>query len=295
MGSPSALVQQLLAWRAQALQAAQAAGIPPREVELLLRERLGWGSLERLLGRPPTLQGDPLAEVEELWRRRLTERIPLQYLLGRVEWAGLSLRVTPAVLIPRPETELLVEQASLWLQSNLLPPGSPFADLGTGSGAIAIALAQGHPQLQLLAVDVSPEALAVAAANVADYHLQERVKLLQGSWFAPLDPWRGRLRGLVSNPPYIPTGELAYLMPEVRLHEPRQALDGGEDGLVHLRLLIQKAPDYLAPNSFWAVEVMQGQAPWVAEQLQARGGYQQIQVHRDLAGIERVVSAHFVG
>jgi len=288
-------VQQLLAWRAQALQAAQAAGIPPQEVELLLRERLGWGSLERLLGRPPTLQGDPLAEVEELWRRRLTERIPLQYLLGRVEWAGLSLRVTPAVLIPRPETELLVEQASLWLQSNLLPPGSPFADLGTGSGAIAIALAQGHPQLQLLAVDVSPEALAVAAANVADYHLQERVKLLQGSWFAPLDPWRGRLRGLVSNPPYIPTGELAYLMPEVRLHEPRQALDGGEDGLVHLRLLIQKAPDYLAPNSFWAVEVMQGQAPWVAEQLQARGGYQQIQVHRDLAGIERVVSAHFVG
>jgi release factor glutamine methyltransferase len=295
MGSPSALVQQLLAWRAQALQAAQAAGIPPQEVELLLRERLGWGSLERLLGRPPTLQGDPLAEVEELWRRRLTERIPLQYLLGRVERAGLSLRVTPAVLIPRPETELLVEQASLWLQSNLLPPGSPFADLGTGSGAIAIALAQGHPQLQLLAVDVSPEALAVAAANVADYHLQERVKLLQGSWFAPLDPWRGRLRGLVSNPPYIPTGELAYLMPEVRLHEPRQALDGGEDGLVHLRLLIQKAPDYLAPNSFWAVEVMQGQAPWVAEQLQARGGYQQIQVHRDLAGIERVVSAHFVG
>ncbi len=295
MGSPSALVQQLLAWRAQALQAAQAAGIPPQEVELLLRERLGWGSLERLLGRPPTLQGDPLAEVEELWRRRLTERIPLQYLLGGVEWAGLSLRVTPAVLIPRPETELLVEQASLWLQSNLLPPGSPFADLGTGSGAIAIALAQGHPQLQLLAVDVSPEALAVAAANVADYHLQERVKLLQGSWFAPLDPWRGRLRGLVSNPPYIPTGELAYLMPEVRLHEPRQALDGGEDGLVHLRLLIQKAPDYLAPNSFWAVEVMQGQAPWVAEQLQARGGYQQIQVHRDLAGIERVVSAHFVG
>ncbi|MFS8910272.1 peptide chain release factor N(5)-glutamine methyltransferase [Synechococcus sp. H60.3] len=293
MGSP--LVQQLLAWRAQALRAAQAAGISPQEVELLLRERLGWGSLERLLGRPPTVQGDPLAEVEELWRRRLTERIPLQYLLGRVEWAGLSLRVTPAVLIPRPETELLVEQASLWLRSNPLPPGSLFADLGTGSGAIVIALAQGHPQLQLLAVDVSPEALAVAAANVADYHLQERVKLLQGSWFAPLDPWRGRLRGLVSNPPYIPTGELAYLMPEVRLHEPRQALDGGEDGLVHLRLLIQKAPDYLAPNSFWAVEVMQGQAPWVVEQLQARGGYQQIQVHKDLAGIERVVSAHFVG
>ncbi len=295
MESSSALVQQLLAWRAQARQAAEAAGISPQEVELLLRERLGWDPLERLLGRPPTVQGDPLAEVEELWRRRLTERIPLQYLLGRVEWAGLSLRVTPAVLIPRPETELLVEQASLWLQSNPLPPGSPFADLGTGSGAIAIALAQGHPQLQLLAVDVSPEALAVAAANVADYHLQERVQLLQGSWFAPLDPWRGRLRGLVSNPPYIPTGELAYLMPEVRLHEPRQALDGGEDGLVHLRLLIQKAPDYLAPNSFWAVEVMQGQAPWVVEQLQARGGYQQIQVHRDLAGIERVVSAHFVG
>jgi len=84
-------------------------------------------------------------------------------------------------------------------------------------------------------------------------------------------------------------------MPEVRLHEPREALDGGEDGLVHLRVLIEGAPDYLAPNSFWAVEVMQGQAPWVAEQLRAKGCYQQIQVHRDLAGIERVVSACFVG
>ncbi|MFS8796117.1 peptide chain release factor N(5)-glutamine methyltransferase [Synechococcus sp. R70.1] len=294
-GSRSALVEELLAWRAQALQAARAAGISPQEVDLLLREHLGWGPLERLLGRPPVGKGDPLAEVEALWRRRLEERIPLQYLLGKVEWAGLSLQVTPAVLIPRPETELLVEQASLWLQANPLPPGSPFADLGTGSGAIAIALAHRHPQLQLLAVDVSPAALAVAAANVTDHGLQERVHLLEGSWFTPLDPWRGRLRGLVSNPPYIPRRELDHLMPEVRLHEPREALDGGEDGLVHLRVLIEGAPDYLAPNSFWAVEVMQGQAPWVAEQLRAQGCYQQIQVHRDLAGVERVVSACFVG
>ena len=290
-----AQVQQLLAWRAQARQEAQAAGISPQEVDLLLKERLGWGPLERLLGRPLLGKEDPVAEVEVLWRRRLEERIPLQYLLGKVEWAGLSLRVTPAVLIPRPETELLVEQASLWLQANPLPPGSLFADLGTGSGAIAIALAHKHPQLQLLAVDVSPAALAVAAANLAEHGLQERVQLLEGSWFAPLDPWRGRLRGLVSNPPYIPTGELEHLMPEVRLHEPRQALDGGEDGLTHLRLLVQTAPAYLAPHSFWAVEVMQGQAPWVAEQLRAQGCYQQIQVHRDLAGIERVVSACFVG
>jgi release factor glutamine methyltransferase len=294
MGSPSALVKRLTEWRAQALRAAKAAGIPAEEVEILLRERLGWGPLERLMGRAPAGEGDPLEEVQALWRQRVEERIPLQYLLGKVEWAGLSLRVTPAVLIPRPETELLVEQASLWLQANPLPPGSCFADLGTGSGAIAIALAHQHPQLRLLAVDSSPEALAIAADNVAAHHLQERVKLLLGSWFVPLDPWRGQLRGLVSNPPYIPSAELASLMPEVRLHEPRQALDGGEDGLAHLRLLIQAAPDYLAPNSFWAVEVMRGQAPWVAEQLQARGCYRQIQVHRDLAGIERVVSAHFV-
>ncbi|MGY2978018.1 peptide chain release factor N(5)-glutamine methyltransferase [Thermostichus sp. OS-CIW-31] len=295
MGSPSALVKRLTEWRAQALRAAKAAGIPAEEVEILLRERLGWGPLERLMGRAPAGEGDPLEEVQTLWRQRVEERIPLQYLLGKVEWAGLSLRVTPAVLIPRPETELLVEQASLWLQANPLPPGSCFADLGTGSGAIAIALAHQHPQLRLLAVDSSPEALAVAADNVAAHHLQEQVKLLLGSWFVPLDPWRGRLRGLVSNPPYIPSAELASLMPEVRLHEPRQALDGGEDGLAHLRLLIQAAPDYLAPNSFWAVEVMRGQAPWVAEQLRDRGCYRQIQVHRDLAGVERVVSAHFVG
>ncbi len=297
MGSLSepSLVKRLLEWRIQALNTAKTAGIPIEEVEILLKERLGWGPLQRLMGQAPTQGGDPLGDVQALWQRRVEERIPLQYLLGKVEWAGLSLQVTPAVLIPRPETELLVEQASLWLQANPLPQGSYFADLGTGSGAIAIALAHQHPQLQLLAVDASPQALAVAAANIAAHHLQDRVKLLQGSWFAPLDPWRGQLRGLLSNPPYIPSSELPNLMPEVRLHEPRQALDGGEDGLVYLQLLIQVAKDYLAPNSFWAVEVMQGQAPWVAQQLQDMGCYQQIQIHRDLAGIERVVSAQLAG
>ncbi len=297
MGSLSepSLVKQLLEWRVQALNTAKTAEIPTEEVEILLKERLEWGPLQRLMGRAPAGDGDPLGDVQALWQRRVEERIPLQYLLGKVEWAGLGLQVTPAVLIPRPETELLVEQASLWLQANPLPQGSYFADLGTGSGAIAIALAHQHPQLQLLAVDSSPQALAVAAANIAAHHLQDRVELLQGSWFAPLDPWRGQLRGLLSNPPYIPSSELPNLMPEVRLHEPWQALDGGEDGLVYLQLLVQAAPDYLAPNSFWAVEVMQGQAPWVAERLQDMGCYQQIQIHRDLAGIERVVSAQLAG
>ncbi|MEN9223875.1 MAG: peptide chain release factor N(5)-glutamine methyltransferase [Thermostichus sp. HHBFW_bins_43] len=306
MGSLSepARVKRLLEWRAQALAMAKAAGIPAEEVEILLKDKLGWGPLQRLMGRAPRDEleelapgqdGDPLQAVQALWRRRLEERIPLQYLLGKVEWAGLELQVTPAVLIPRPETELLLEQATLWLQAHPVPQGSYFADLGTGSGALAVALAHSHPQVQLLAVDLSPQALAVAAANVATHHLQERVKLLQGSWFEPLVPWRGQIRGLLSNPPYIPSAELPHLMPEVRLHEPRLALDGGEDGLACLRLLIREAPDYLAPNSLWAVEVMQGQAPWVAEQLQVMGCYQQIHVHRDLAGIERVVSAQFTG
>ncbi|MEN9220900.1 MAG: peptide chain release factor N(5)-glutamine methyltransferase [Thermostichus sp. BF3_bins_97] len=305
MGSLSepARVKRLLEWRAQALAMAKAAGIPAEEVEILLRDKLGWGPLQRLMGRAPVgklgqtpgWDGDPLEEVQALWRRRLEERIPLQYLLGKVEWAGLELQVTPAVLIPRPETELLLEQATLWLQAHPVPQGSHFVDLGTGSGALAIALAHQHPQVQLLAVDASPQALAVAAANVAAHHLQHRVKLLQGSWFAPLDPWREQIRGLLSNPPYIPSSELPNLMPEVRLHEPWLALDGGADGLGCLRLLIQEAPHYLAPNSFWAVEVMQGQAPWVAEQLLAMGCYQQIHIHLDLAGIERVVSAQFTG
>ncbi|MFQ3612727.1 MAG: peptide chain release factor N(5)-glutamine methyltransferase [Cyanobacteriota bacterium] len=296
-------VARLEQWRLQAMATAQAAGIPCEEVDFLLREKLGWGPLQRLMGWDPVgwlgardreRNSDPIEEVQALWQRRLEERIPLQYLLGQVEWAGLSLQVTPAVLIPRPETELVVEQASVWLQANPLPKGSCFADLGTGSGAIAIALARQHPDLQLLAVDSSPEALAVAAANVAAHALEERVQLRLGSWFVPLDPWRGQLRGLLSNPPYIPSGEIPNLMPEVGWHEPRQALDGGPDGLEALRLLIQVAPEYLAPNSFWAVEVMQGQAPWVVEQLQALGCYQQIQVHTDLAGIGRVVSAHFM-
>ncbi|MGQ9837653.1 MAG: peptide chain release factor N(5)-glutamine methyltransferase [Cyanobacteriota bacterium] len=301
---PQGLVTRLQQWRLQAIGTAKAAGIPKEEVDILLWEKLGWGPLQRLMEREPAdwleawdrdRNSDPLEEVQALWQRRLEERIPLQYLLGQVEWAGLSLQVTPAVLIPRPETELLVEQACLWLQANPLPKGSCFVDLGTGSGAIAIALARQYPDLQLLAVDSSPEALAVAAANVAAHALEERVQLQLGSWFIPLDPWRGQLRGMLSNPPYIPSDEISNLMPEVSWHEPRQALDGGPDGLQALRLLIQVAPEYLAPNSFWAVEVMQGQAPWVVEQLQALGCYQQIQVHADLAGIERVVSAQFMG
>ncbi|MEN9202279.1 MAG: peptide chain release factor N(5)-glutamine methyltransferase [Thermostichus sp. DG_1_6_bins_120] len=297
------MVTQLEQWRLQAISAAQAAGIPSEEVDILLREKLGWGPLQRLMGREPVARSrdweregnsDPWQEVQALWQRRLEERIPLQYLLGHVEWAGLHLQVTPAVLIPRPETELLVEQASAWLQANPVPQGSCVADLGTGSGAIAIALAHRHPNLQLLAVDSSPEALTVAASNVAAHGLEARVQLLQGSWFTPLQPWRGQLRGLVSNPPYIPSGEIAHLMPEVSWHEPRQALDGGPDGLDALRLLIRIAPEYLAEEAFWAVEVMQGQAPWVVEQLQALGCYRQIQVHLDLAGIERVITARFM-
>jgi release factor glutamine methyltransferase len=149
-----------------------------------------------------------------------------------------------------------------------------------------------------VAVDCSTEALAIAHRN-AQTHLpdfdpttsQSRLSLRQGSWFAPLDPERGQLTGLVANPPYIPRAEVAALQPEVTDHEPHLALDGGLDGLDALRHLVTVAPDYLRSGGVWLVELMAGQAPSVAQLLHDRGAYQGVEILRDWAGIERFVLA----
>ncbi len=185
-------------------------------------------------------------------------------------------------MIPRPETELIVEIVAA---TGLL--AGVWADLGTGSGALALGLSEVVPQV--IAVDVSEAAIAIARTNIERYQKQAQIELRQGSWFEPLAGCR--LQGMVANPPYIPTAVWAALEPEVRQHEPRLALDGGEDGLVAIATLVTQAPTYIVSGGFWLVEVMQGQAITVAEHLAAAGRYRQIERHRDLAGIERFVSA----
>lgn len=222
--------------------------------------------------------------LDQLWQRHLQEGIPVQYLAGQTLWRDLVLQVNRAVLIPRPETELIIE-----IVAERTKPQGVWCDLGTGCGAIAIALARAFPDLRVFAVDVSAEALQVAQGNIDRYGVGERVQCVQGSWFSPLPPG---LAGMVSNPPYIPTDIIPTLAPEVQ-QEPRLALDGGRDGLQAIRHLVEEGKHYLQEGGFWLVEVMAGQATTVADMLQQKG-YRSVTVHKDWQGIDRFVSG-FVG
>ncbi|MCY7333716.1 MAG: peptide chain release factor N(5)-glutamine methyltransferase, partial [Pseudanabaena sp. CAN_BIN31] len=225
--------------------------------------------------------------------------IPVQYLTGSVTWRDLELQVTPAVLIPRPETELIIDIVSENCQDEIYQNGI-WVDLGTGSGAIAIALSQLFSQAKIHAIDCSQAALEIAKSNalknlnraLRDSDLV-KIQFHHGNWFEPLANLnlKNKLAGIVSNPPYIPSLEVLNLQPEVTKHEPHLALDGGADGLDAIRELIAIAPDYLMPSGFWIVELMSGQAGIVRSLLQANGKYTNIQIHQDYAGIERFVSA----
>jgi len=286
---------ELWQWRSQAQAQAQAAGVNPQDVDWLLLAVASLSSLDLKLGtlrdRAVVALDRPLPELTRAWDRRLNQRVPVQYLAGRTPWRHLQLQVTPAVLIPRPETELIIDIAVA--ASRQSPPDSQgiWADLGTGSGAIALGLAQALPQATVLATDVSAAALAVAQQNIARCGFADRVRCLQGSWCEPLDPWRGTLQGILANPPYIPSATMATLAPEVVTNEPRLALDGGPTGLASLEVLAAEAPVYLVPGGLWLCEMMIGQGAAVTALLEDRRAYTDIQIHLDLTGRERFVSA----
>ena len=226
-----------------------------------------------------------LDELTRLWHRHLQQE-PLQYLLGRCPWRDFMLTVAPGALIPRPETELLVDVAISLMEAAPAGPGL-WADLGTGSGCLALALAKAFPGCHGVAVDQDPTALAVAAQNLES--VAARVRLLAGSWWQPLRPWWGHLTMVVSNPPYIPTSTLAQLDPVVRCHEPHPALDGGPDGLQAFRAVLAGV-SALAPGGWLVVEHDQGQAP-ALEMLFATAGLRAVRRHQDLEGNDRFLAA----
>jgi release factor glutamine methyltransferase len=220
----------------------------------------------------------------------------VQHLAGQTPWRSFTLRVSPSVLIPRPETELIieavVERVNRSPEADRLRRGI-WADLGTGSGAIALALADAFPDALVVATDISGDALKLAQANGVLNGLGDRILFRQGPWFEPLARLglATQVAGMLSNPPYIPSDTIPQLQPEVARHEPAIALDGGHDGLDCLRHLVTAAPEFLMPGGIWAVELMEGQAPTVAALLATEGKYHNIQPHQDLAGIERFVLA----
>ncbi len=232
-----------------------------------------------------------LSNLSVLWQRRLTEQVPVQYLLGRTDWRDFTLTVAPGVLIPRPETELLIDLAVAAFPE-AEPTPAHWADLGTGSGAIALALAKSFPHASIHAVDTSATALNIAKQNATRLGLTEQVQFYKGDWLDPLIHLQGKLKGIVSNPPYIPSVIVPTLQPEVARHEPHLALDGGADGLDAIRAIVLQAPNFLKSGGVLLLEMMMGQSEAVCTLLEQSGCYRNIQIHLDLAGIQRFAQAH---
>ncbi len=280
-------------WYDRQLLAAKQYDVAIYELEWLVLHLTSLDKLDLRLRSPDISQKitpESLTHLDQLWQKRLSDRLPVQYLTGSVTWRDLELQVSPAVLIPRPETELIIDIIVDNCQDEIYQRGT-WIDLGTGSGAIAISLAQQFPQAQIHAVDLSDAALEVAQNNALKHH--QSIHFHQGSWFAPLESiyLHNKVAGIVSNPPYIPSDQVLQLQPEVKNHEPHLALDGGGDGLDAVRELVSNAPRYLISQGFWIVEIMAGQAPLVRSLLISHGSYENIQIHQDYAGIERFVSA----
>lgn len=230
-----------------------------------------------------------LDRLTALWLDRVQERKPVQYLVGTTCWRDFELVVSPAVLIPRPETESIIDIALAATDS--VQQQGIWVDLGTGSGAIAIAIARSLPTARIYAVDSSSAALEIAQVNATQLKVLDRINFSHGSWWSSLTHLQGKVTVMLSNPPYIPSQEVLLLQPEVAQHEPHLALDGGLDGLDAIRVLIDTAPKYLQAGGIWLIEMMAGQGAAVVALLEQQGSYDDIEIINDLAGLDRFVLA----
>jgi release factor glutamine methyltransferase len=264
-----------------------------RDATLLLLHTLGISRAQLLANPTRPLTSTQQSSYEALIQRRLTHE-PIQYITGEQEFYGLALRVTPAVLIPRPETEHLVEAVlschpAAQRRDLLLPSTQPLRilDIGTGSGAIAIALATHLPHAHITATDISPAALSLARANAARHNLIPRIRFLEADLLSALSPTE-TFDAIVSNPPYVPTADRATLHPQVRDHEPSTALFAGPDGLDIYRRLIPQAHAALTPHGLLALEIGHNQRDAIAALLT---GWRDLRFVDDLQQISRVALA----
>lgn len=226
------------------------------------------------------------AEMRDLVKRR-SRAEPVAYLVGHREFFGLDFKVTKDVLIPRPDTETLVLEA---LERAKPLPSPRILDLCTGSGCVAISLAVNLPAGQFMATDLSPAALAVAEQNAATHKVAERIQFAQGDLFAAI-PADATFDLIVSNPPYIPEGEIAGLDADVRDHEPLSALRAGADGMQFLNVIIEQAAGHLVTGGWLLLETGIEQAPLSSQALEAQGQFTEIKIVKDLGGRPRVVLA----
>lgn len=289
MPPPTWTILNLIRWSEERFRK-EGLDSPRLDAEVLLAKTLGMSRMGLYTHFDQPLQPAELAQFKKLIQRRL-KREPVAYIIGEREFWSLRFKVTPDVLIPRPETEVLVHEALKVLS----PAGEKkrscrILEMGTGSGAISIALAKELPSASLVATDLSARALSLAEENARQNGVREQIHFLQGDLFDPLRKgWRFEL--IISNPPYIPQDRLPFLMPEVRDFEPRIALDGGKDGLAFFRRALPRVGEFLQPGSWFLAEIGEGQDRAVQQIAEENPELNSFDFVADLAGTKRVFRA----
>lgn len=284
-------VGRLLTWTTDYLKQQGVEGAR-LDAEILLAEARGCRRIDLYASFAEPASDETRAAFRELVRRR-AEGTPVAYLVGRREFYSLPFRVTPDVLIPRPETEFLVVALLDRIKQGRFDGPIRIADVGTGSGIIAVCAAKHASAARVTAIDIHRPALAVAATNVADHGVAERIELIQSDLFASL-PAERRFDFVVSNPPYVSTSEMALLAPEVRDHEPQVALLAGERGTDVIERLLPQAAERLAPGGWLLLEISPMLAQTVERLIAAQGAFELAPTIKDLAGLPRVAQARRV-
>ncbi len=285
-------IQKLLNW-VNGYLSDKGVDAPRLSAELLLCQVLGCGRIELYTNFDRPVAQDKLATLRELVKRAGTHE-PIGYLAGRTEFYSLSIKVTPDCLIPRPETELLVERAIEFLRSRRpVPAVLDVLDLCTGSGCIAVAVAKNYPNAKVIATDICDAALAVAAVNVDAHGLGERVHLFCGDLFDPIIEGLGASRFdlVVCNPPYVSTAEMRTLDKNVRDYEPVRALHAGADGLDVYRRIAEAVGEFLKDGAALILEIGRTQGAAVCDLLRKTAQFAEIKIEKDHQNNDRIVTA----
>jgi release factor glutamine methyltransferase len=262
---------------------------PRATAEILLAYALAAKRIDLYLRYDQPLNSDELNCFKKLIKRR-TNREPVAYIVGHKEFWSIDLEVNRSVLIPRPETECLVERALESLAANPDAGDKSILELGTGSGAVILAMASEDSRHSYLATDISRDAVEVARRNALRHGLDAKICFMVADWFAPLDAKVGIFDLIVSNPPYIRSSDLKQLQPEIHVHEPVAALDGAEDGLRCLRHIIQTAYLYLKPGGALLLEMGHDQQAALKKIIDFCGQYEDVRFYKDYSGHDRIVS-----
>lgn len=261
---------------------------PRATAEILLSHVLNTRRIDLYLRYDQPLTPDELERFKALIKRRMN-REPVAYILGCKEFWSMGLHITRDVLIPRPETECLVEKSLEMLAMDANMKSKLILELGTGCGAVILALASENPRHSYWATDISINAIRIARQNAMQNDLNGKIHFIAGDWFAPLGSKTGVFDLIVSNPPYIKSGDLAQLQPEIHAYEPLLALDGAADGLHCLRHIIQSAYRFLKPAGALILEIGHDQKASLKQMIAECGEYEGVSFYQDYSGYDRIL------